>query len=378
MNDIGIRAYATKSKGIGGTIKEVPEDFIVQEIQNDISVSSLEPSKNLPSDSDESKEYTHFTLVKRDWNQEQILKRVARRIGISRKRFSVSGTKDKKALTAQKVSAWNISAQNLLNVRIKDCEIGDFSYSTGRIELGDHWGNRFTVKILGASGSPEQTLSELEELGGIPNFFGEQRFGLRLNNHIVGKHILEGNIESAVHEFLAGTGERESKEGRQAREALAENWGDFGKALKDFPVYMRFERALLDHLNVHSNDYVGAFKKLSKQTYKFFTHAYQSYLFNIILSDRINKGSSLEGNASILGYKSEPDETESALLEKEGLSLKDFKVSQFPEASVRGDRRNFLAEIKNLSFQGKNNITLSFDLTKGAYATILLREVQKA
>ncbi len=141
---------------------------------------------------------------------------------------------------------------------------------------------------------------------------------------------------------------------------------------------MRFERALLDHLNVHSNDYVGAFKKLSKQTYKFFTHAYQSYLFNIILSERINKGSSLEGSASILGYKSEPDEVESALLEKEGLSLKDFKVSQFPEASVRGDRRNFLAEIKNLSFQGKNNITLSFDLTKGAYATILLREVQKA
>ncbi|HIJ99469.1 TPA: tRNA pseudouridine(13) synthase TruD [archaeon] len=378
MNDIGIRAYATKSKGIGGTIKEVPEDFVVQEIQNDMSVSSLEPSKNLPPAAAESKEYTHFTLVKKDWNQEQILKRVARRIGISRKRFSVSGTKDKRAISSQKVSAWNISPQNLLNVRIKDCELGDFSYSTERIELGDHWGNHFTVKILGASGSPEQTLSELEELGGIPNFFGEQRFGLRLNNHIVGKHILEGNIESAVREFLAGTSKRESKEGRESRESLAKNWGDFGKALKDFPVYMRFERALLDHLNVHSNDYVGAFKKLSKQTYKFFTHAYQSYLFNIILSDRINKGSSLEGSASILGYKSEPDEVESALLEKEGLSLKDFKVSQFPEASVRGDRRNFLAEIKNLSFQGKNNITLSFDLTKGAYATILLREVQKA
>ncbi|MAF89118.1 MAG: tRNA pseudouridine(13) synthase TruD [Euryarchaeota archaeon] len=378
MKNIGILAYATKSKGIGGTIKELPEDFMVQEIQEDRSTSSFEPSKELPKSSEEVKEYTHFTLVKRDWNQEQILKRVARRLEISRKRFSTSGTKDKKALTAQKVSAWKISPKELLNVRIKDCELGDFSYSSEKIELGDHWGNRFTVKLLGASGSPEKTLKELEEFGGIPNFFGEQRFGLRLNNHIVGKHILEGNIESAVHEFLAGTGERESEEGRKARETLAENWGDFGKALKEFPVYMRFERALLDHLNIHPNDYVGAFKKLSKQTYKFFTHAYQSYLFNIILSERINNGSNLDGSSNILGYESEPDEAESTLLEKEGLNLKDFKVSQFPEASVRGDIRTHLAEIGNLSWEDEKDINLGFDLRKGAYATILLREVQKA
>ena len=107
---IGIGVYSTKAKGIGGKIKQEPEDFIVQEITPEKEVTSLEPSQELPT---EKEEYVHFTLVKRDWNEAQIIQRIARSCGISRKRFSYAGTKDKRALTSQRVSAWKIPPETL-------------------------------------------------------------------------------------------------------------------------------------------------------------------------------------------------------------------------------------------------------------------------
>ena len=180
-------------------------------------------------------------------------------------------------------------------------------------------------------------------------------------------------MESAVKEYLTGTSEKEGEAGRNARLALGQNWGDFKQALKDFPRALTFERAILDKLNRYPQDYVGAFKQLPKNLYKIFTHAYQSYLFNKLLSAKI--GSDLSGEAPLIGYGTTPTDEIKELLAEEGLKTADFKVSSFPEASCKGSLRKLLAEIRNLKL--KTPLTLSFDLEKGAYATILLREITK-
>lgn len=373
---IGVK-YISESKGTGGKIKQKPKDFVVQEISKDGEITSLEPSDEIPNG---WKKYTHFTLVKRDWNQSQIIKKISGRCEVSRKRFSYSGTKDKKALTSQRISAWKVKPETLTDVKIKDCELGDYSYKNNELNLGDHWGNRFSVWIRDVKRpeNAEEAVQKIRELGGIPNFFGPQRFGMRLNNHLVGKKIFKENLEGAAKEFLTGTIKSEKEEGRKARQKLAKNWGDFKQALKDYPRYMRFERAVLDRLNRYENDYVGAFKQLPKFLYKIFTHAYQSYIFNRILSEKIESGQSLEGEGNLPGYDSNLTKREKELLEEDGISQEDLKVDSFPEASVKGGKRPYLAEVRTIEHEKEaGSLLLKFDLEKGSYATVLLREITK-
>lgn len=355
----GITTSFTTSPGTGGLIKQQPEDFVVQEILADGTVCSLEPNVAPP---EQHGEYTHFTLVKRDWNQDIILKKLARFCGVSRKRLTYAGTKDKFALTSQRISAWKISPDQLSKIRIKDTTLGDFSPADDKLGLGDLWGNRFTIKILEVEHPEnfEPKLEEFKKIGGMPNFFGEQRFGNRGNNHLVGKAIIDGDIEAAIKIFLT-EGEDRIEEGNTARKFLKDNWGEFGEALKLYPNFMRFEKALLNHLVQHPSDYVGAFKKLSKNMYKLFTHSYQSYYFNQELSERIKNNEPLDGEGTLPGYSNGQAE---------------FKVKSFPEASCKGQPRKFLAELKIHEHKTEGSvIILNFDLEKGAYATVLLREI---
>ena len=74
---------------------------------------------------------------------------------------------------------------------------------------------------------------------------------------------------------------------------------------------------------------------------------------------------------------STPDVVEDdSIAKKEGFKQSDFRCKPFPEASVRGGKRNWLAQVKN--FKAKNegkDLILNFDLEKGAYATVLLSEL---
>lgn len=376
LQKIGILNLATKTKGITGKIKQKPEDFVVQEISASGEVASLNPN---PTPVEHDSEYTDFTLAKTNWDQHVLLKKIAARVGVSRKRLHYAGTKDKFAITSQRISAWKIPAQKLASVQIKDCLIGDFSASGTRLELGDLWGNRFTIYVRDISENSLLVLGnfskELEKLGGIPNFFGEQRFGMRYNNHIIGKYLLTGDIESAIKSFLTDTIESELPDGKQAREFLAENWGSFSEAISKYPKYMRFERALLNHLINFPNDFVGAFKKLHKNTYKMFTHAYQSYIFNLELSPYIKSGN-LPAELNLAGYNSDLSDFQLSILEKDGLSKEKLRINSFPEASISGSKRKCIAEIKHFSYSiEKNSLKFNFDLEKGAYATVLLYEL---
>ncbi len=50
---------------------------------------------------------------------------------------------------------------------------------------------------------------------------------------------------------------------------------------------------MINYLVEHPNDYLGAFKRLPVKLQELFVQAYQSYLFNRFLSERIKHGLSL-------------------------------------------------------------------------------------
>ena len=384
--------------------------------------------------------YLLCVLVKRDWDTLLSVKEVAKRFGIGHKRIQIAGMKDAKALTAQHVSLRGVAPERIQQVRIKDITLYPLRFCDEAIFSHLLFGNQFHIIIRAISHTPstieqrvERVQSELSNLGGFPNFFGHQRFGtIRPITHLVGSFLVRGEPEKAALTFLAQPSPHEHPESREARQQLLDTQ-DFQEAARGFPKHLRYERWMLSHLAKRPRDFVGAFRRLPRKLRKLFIQAYQSFLFNKFLSQRIQRGIPLneaqigdyalslddhglpttqftqvtaqsiqsvekaltEGRMRIavplIGFKQPPSDgiqggIERENLKSEGVSPRDFRVSSMPEISASGVLRTTLASMIHPSTEGtssdsvnpsKRKVGLSFTLHRGSYATILLREFMK-
>lgn len=384
---VGLEVYKSKGEGIGGVLKQVAEDFVVEEVTAEGKVLELDADSSVEG---LRGEFTHFTLQKKNWETMRAVKEVASRLRVSQRRLSFAGTKDKRAVTTQRVSSYNVSVEELGNVHIKDIILKDFQYADDSIGLGDLWGNRFTVTVrdiaLDESGVRQRVESAAAELAaGFPNFFGVQRFGeLRPITHLVGLEILRGNFEGAVLMYLTEVFDEEPEEDKVFRRNLVES-KDFNEALKNVPKKLGYEAAMLNHLIQRPGDYIGALNSLPKSLKMMFVHAYQSFVFNKALSECIKKGLSVE-KLPLVGFETGVDDITARILGEEKIRIEDFKIRGMLELSSRGEYRDCykplydfkLVEVtKDELNEGKTKATVQFKLEKGCYATVVLREIMK-
>ncbi len=375
--ETGVETYKSTEEGIGGRIKRIPEDFVVNEIPLGAQIS-------------EDGEHTHFTLKKTNWDTLRAIKQISSVLGVSQNRFGFAGTKDKKAVTTQRVSAWKVPIEKLQSLRIKDIELSDFSYSDVRINLGNLKGNRFTITIRNIDLGKKEIETRIEKISkelksGFPNFYGIQRFGVtRPITHLVGKAILQNDFESAVMIYLSEQFDEEGEESTRARRILAEK-KDFKEAVRIFPKHLGYENAMLNHLLKNPNDFKGALKKLPKNLSRMFVHAYQSYVFNRALSEYVDREIDVE-RLPLVGTEIQIDEISSKILEKEKIKQTDFEIKELPELSSKGEYRNCFSFAENFKIfkiekdelnDKKNKVVLQFSLERGMYATVFLREFMK-
>ncbi len=375
--------FFTKSPGIGGRLRQRISDFIVEEL----------PTASTPSD-----EYTIFWLEKFNWDAYQAIKAIANALHVSVKRFGIAGTKDKRAVTRQRISVWKISPEQLEKINIKDLRLYNFAKGE-RINLGNSEGNRFTITIRDIGLTEEETkkrlnkiFSELNE--GIPNLFGPQRFGeVRKITHVVGKEILKGNLQKAVKIYLCKVFENEPEDAKKARNYLTKNWGNkesYLKALEIFPKRLRYERAMLDYLHKYPNDFAGALRRLPKRLRKMFINAFQAFVWNKTVTEQTKKLKqqkiSLPGFDTKFDLKDPLHRKIIQILKKENIKLKDFKISSMPELGCSGYERDLLLFPKELKLleisddefnSDKLKLIISFELPSGSYATIILKEIIK-
>lgn len=403
--------HLSEKPGIGGRIKVYPEDFVVIE----------EP---LPSIF-EGRKHAIFLLKKRNWDTMAAVREIAKRAGISHRDVGFAGTKDRHALTYQYISVPAEAREKVEGVKIRDVELRFISY--GRfIKLGHLIGNRFRIMLRGvgedAFEKTKEIVRELREKGGFPNYFGYQRFGeRRVVNHIIGKLLLKGDFESAARLFLGA--HDGSMEGDEARKNFWET-GDVERALEEFPGFLRYERTLL-HRYRETKSWKRAFLSLPLPIMRIFIHSYQSYLFNLYLSRRIEEGLPLnepligdivvqvkggipyrdrtyrvtptnidfvrkevrKGQAMVSGplfgfamrrAKGIPGELEEEILEEEGLTLESFKRLPKPMAEPGGRRELLLRPIGlTYGYIPGEGMCFRFFLPKGTYATSVLREIMK-
>ncbi|OPY52992.1 MAG: putative tRNA pseudouridine synthase D [Methanosaeta sp. PtaU1.Bin112] len=413
---LGMEYYITDSPGCGGIIKSCAEDFQVTEVFEDLRY--------------EGGRYLVLDVEKTNWDTHHLIREMARKLRISQKRFSWAGTKDKKAVTVQRMSIMNLDESALDRINLPDLKIKVLGKTNRAVGMGDLLGNNFRITIRDLScPDPADRLaaitSEIEEYGGVPNYFGIQRFGdSRPVTHKVGEALARGRAEEAVFIFLALPFPGELEETRAAREKLWQTH-DIPAALKEFPEYLHYELAMLNYLSEHPGDYAHSFDVLSANLKRLFVHAYQSYLFNRILSHRLAVGMPLQkavegdifcfsegglpdvdrlqtvtsenkqaidrlagrGRAfltlPLIGFETEivqgaQGEIERSILKEEGISPENFKVAENPDLGSRGTRRAALCIVKPQIRVEENLARMEFDLPKGSYATVILREYMKS
>jgi len=435
---LGIEVYATRTQGIGGCLRLIPEDFIVEEILIDGSFAGVQ---NVPEPVIVDKgRFLICLLVKKNWDTFLAVRWLAKHLKISEKTVNYAGIKDARALTAQHISIQNSLSLNLQEVSRSDLKVYPLRFSNRPITARALLRNKFRITVRNVDSASEQVKHlvesvkrELSLLGGVPNFYGHQRFGtVRPVSHIIGRYLLKGDFEEAVLTFLAEPSPYEPPEASIARKNLLET-GDFKAAKTAFPKYLMYERLMLGKLINEPNNFVDAFRCLPIRLRKLLVQAYQGYLFNRILSRRmklglalnrveigdfvlrldvtklprfsvkvaspnleeINKQVTLEKmrlGIPIIGYNNvlsdgKQGEIERQILTEEQVSLGDFYIRSMPEISASSELRVALAPIEGfipvtISEDELNvsryKVGFGFELLKGAYATVVMREFMKS
>ena len=390
--------------GIGGVIKQEHADFYVEEVPLYAASGSGE--------------HTYFEIEKIGRTTRAAVERIAQELGLPPDSIGYAGLKDRKGVTRQTLSVACGDSSRLRQLSVPGVEVLRVSRHTNKLRLGHLLGNRFRVRVREVCSDAEARLNALLPLlKGIPNFYGPQRFGSRGIAHMIGRALLRKDYRTAVDRLLGRPSSTEAHPDviRARRLFMAGQWEEAHRA---FPPEYRDELRVLYYLLQAGERYSRAVTRLRDHSRRMYVCAFQSYLFNLTLSERMRQaGGDLEclfegdlaylhGSGAVFDVK-DPErervrverfeispsgplfgskmiapkgkaaEIERAVLRREGLDLEGVR-RLFPRRFFDGVRRPLRVPVQDLSWQleGKD-LLIQFFLPKGAYATTFLREITK-
>lgn len=336
-------------------LKQLPEDFVVKEI-SDLKFN-------------ESGSYTYFKLKKKGRNTLDAIKEIAKALGIKEKQIGFAGSKDKYAVTEQIISIKGMGKEKVLRAKVDNVELEFLGFEDQPVSLGDLAGNGFEITV--------RNLDEvsLDKIDYVENYFDEQRFSY--NNVEIGRNIVKKDFSNAAK-------------------------------LVDY-------RRCQEHLAKKKSDFIGALKKVPLRLLRMYVNAYQSYLWNETIARYLK--SKVEGASEIVAEVSysqgklvfvrnkesltnldipmigfSPLVIEDAklkdviteIMKEENLRHNDFVIKQIPELSLEGNSRKAVVAVQNLVIRNteedelnpsKKKILLKFSLSKGSYATMVVKRL---
>lgn len=418
LNDRGThvapRAYVTADvPSIGGVIKQRPEDFLVDEI----------PAYTPAGEG----EHIYMLVQKRGMSTMELIDIIARHFGVPRDAIGYAGLKDKQAITRQVVSvcAPGKKPEDYPMLQHERVSVLWSDLHTNKLRPGHLRGNRFSVRIRGVRPTDVLTAKRvLDRLArvGVPNRFGEQRFGMLENNHLIGRAIVQGDFAGAVQELLAPSASHPEMN-PEARRMFAE--GRYNEALHAMPQGARAERRVLMQLDRGSNP-KHAMLSLGRELLGFYLSAFQSAVFNRVLDARVESGTlgtlatgdlaikhanlavfavdaptaeAPDTAARLASFEISPsgpmwgaammraeggtDTVEVASLATLGVtpeSLAEFDARS--RGAMEGKRRPLRVPVIDPEVEGGVDehgayVRCAFELPKGSFATVVLREIMK-
>jgi tRNA pseudouridine13 synthase len=324
--------------GCGGAFKLVPEDFEVEELP------AYAPSGE--------GEHLFLWVEKRGRDTREVVRALAQALGLPEGEIGVAGMKDRHAVTRQLLSVPARAEPKLSAFSLEGVSVLWARRHGNKLRTGHLKGNRFRLRLRGVKdvGAAREAFSLLVARG-VPNYFGEQRFGRERDNADRGKVLLLG-------------------------QRLAQRPDRFQRKLYLSAFQSRlFNRALAARLRAGTFDQALLGDVLRKEdTGGLFVCEAPEVDGPRVAAFEVSPA------GPMFGPKMTPSahgvaEAEAALLAEEGVTLPDF---QRGGGETEGTRRPYRVRIGNpeFSLEGED-LVLAFELSKGAYATELLAELLK-
>jgi len=153
-------------------------------------------------------EHLILKIRKKDMTTWEMLETLASHLGIKKREIGYAGLKDKNALTIQYISILHKYQEKLEEFNHPQIKILERAIHNNKIRIGHLKGNRFHIrlkKVLGIQKDKIQSTLKWIATYGVPNYFGDQRFGNAKQNWQDGQAILEGRLkirDRTKREFL--------------------------------------------------------------------------------------------------------------------------------------------------------------------------------
>ena len=386
--------------GIGGAIKETPEDFLVEEIP------AYQPCG--------SGEHIYLVIEKRGMTTLEALRRLAAGLKVPERDIGYAGMKDSVGVTRQTISLQRIRPEDVAGREFDGVKVLSAARHSNKLKLGHLKGNRFRIVVRAVSAAAVEVVPAVLALlvrRGVPNYFGSQRYGVQGNSDLIGSAMLQRDWQAAVTHLI---GEPEAVRDEEWRAAIrAYLTGDVATALRLMPRHCRSERDVLQRLATRPEAWEKAFHAVHPRLKKLFLSASQSRLFDTLLERRLAgidcvlagdlafkhvngacflvedagleapRAAEFEISASgpIFGCKMKnpagvPLELEQQVLAEAGLKGADFDLGS--GLRMEGERRPLRIPLGDPLFSLEaDSLVLEFSLPKGSYATSVVREITK-
>lgn len=393
-------------EGVGGIVKARCEDFEVEEI----------PLYEATGQGD----HVYFRLVKQDLPTPRAVHRIAGYMGVPPREIGYAGLKDARAVTSQLMSLEHADADKLARYEDQQMKVVWVGRHTNKLRSGHLAGNRFRIKVREALGhDPVRRAGEILDVltrRGVPNYFGEQRFGARGDTARLGELLVRGNEQAFVDALLGQPSPHDPEDIRAARDAY--DAGQFARALSRWPRHHVNERKALAAFKKKQRP-GHAIRAVDRRMRRLYVSAFQSEMFNELLArrigeiDRVRVGDmakkhdtggvfyvediqaeqpradrfEISATGPVFGYKEglakgEPGEMERQLLSEHDITPEAFR-SLGSSMKVTGTRRPLRFQLTETAVTGGTDdfgpyVQVCFTAPSGSYATVALREITKA
>jgi tRNA pseudouridine13 synthase len=178
---------------IEGTLRAQAADFHVEELLG------FEPSGN--------GEHAFLLVEKIDANTEWVARQLAEAVGVSPMAVGFAGMKDRHAVTRQTftVQLPGRADPDWSALAIQGVRVVDATRHNRKLKRGAHRGNRFVIRLRDVRGNRDALEGRLLTLRerGVPNYFGEQRFGRDGGNVALAQSMFAGRRLSRPQRSIA-------------------------------------------------------------------------------------------------------------------------------------------------------------------------------
>jgi len=332
--------YLTTSiEPIEAEFRSIPEDFEVEE------VSAYAPSG--------AGDHVFAFIEKRDRTTVDAVRALCKSVGADPKAAGWAGLKDRHAVTRQWISIEGATPDALRRAQIEGVRVLEAALHTNKLRTGHLRANRFRIRLrqFDASRTDDlrRVLAEIEAQG-LPNYYGEQRFGR------------EGDNAERARRWVVGEA-RAPRDGFQRKLQISALQAEI------------FNRGVAERVQTSTLGQVFAGDLMKK-------HDTGGLFVATDVEDAQARADAWEISATgpIFGAKMRWPEGEArfreeAILQEAGLTLDQLRKWK---RVAPGTRRFVRIPLNKVDMSvTESTVELDFTLPAGSYATILMREILK-